>query len=413
MRKGLTAIGGTTGRIAACASLAAFVAGCSANVERTAGTSLLAGHGGPATAGAPIESRDLAPLGYAPPGAMGTAGTPGSLRERGWIVEGAPIVTVSAGDTANSLSQGFGVPASIILEANGLMSAQEVRPGQRLVIPTYVYREADVATAAPTPAAVGLGAPPSTLAAQAAEGRHVVQPGETLTLIAAAHRVPQADLAMLNGLAVDAALTPGQRLRVPPAAVVVAAPAPAPPAPSIEPSPVAPSPEPVVAAAPDPSPQVAPVAAEAQAPTVTAAVVDRPQAPAAAAPAAEGEAGFRWPVRGRIIAGFGKQADGNRNDGINLSVPAGTAVHAAQDGTVIYAGDELEGYGNLILVQHEDDWVSAYAHNEALKVSRGDTVRRGQPIASVGATGSVDQPQLHFELRRKSKPVDPLPHLKG
>jgi murein DD-endopeptidase MepM/ murein hydrolase activator NlpD len=122
---------------------------------------------------------------------------------------------------------------------------------------------------------------------------------------------------------------------------------------------------------------------------------------------------FRWPVRGRIISGFGTKPNGERNDGINLAVPAGTSVKAAEAGTVIYAGNELQGYGDLILIRHAGGWVSAYAHNSKMLVKRGDTVRRGENIATAGMTGSVSSPQVHFELRKGSKPVNPLDYLSG
>ncbi len=99
---------------------------------------------------------------------------------------------------------------------------------------------------------------------------------------------------------------------------------------------------------------------------------------------------FRWPVQGRIISGFGTRPDGGHNDGINVSVPQGTSVMAAENGVVAYAGDELKGYGNLVLIRHSNNWVSAYAHNDELLVKRGDKVRRGQVIAKAGATGSVE-----------------------
>jgi murein DD-endopeptidase MepM/ murein hydrolase activator NlpD len=116
---------------------------------------------------------------------------------------------------------------------------------------------------------------------------------------------------------------------------------------------------------------------------------------------------FRWPVRGRVVSGFGTKPDGGNNDGIDLAVPQGTSVMAAENGVVAYAGNELKGYGNLILIRHANNWVSAYAHNEEILVKRGDKVRRGQIIAKAGATGSVNQPQVHFELRKGSRPVDP------
>jgi murein DD-endopeptidase MepM/ murein hydrolase activator NlpD len=120
---------------------------------------------------------------------------------------------------------------------------------------------------------------------------------------------------------------------------------------------------------------------------------------------------FRWPVKGRVIAGFGTKPDGGHNDGINLAVPQGTSVKAAENGVVAYAGNELKGYGNLVLVRHANNWVSAYAHNEEILVKRGDQVRRGQVIAKAGATGSVSSPQVHFELRKGSRPVDPTKYM--
>ncbi|WP_244501817.1 murein hydrolase activator EnvC [Stappia sp. ES.058] len=120
---------------------------------------------------------------------------------------------------------------------------------------------------------------------------------------------------------------------------------------------------------------------------------------------------FRWPARGRIISDFGTKPGGTRNEGINLALPEGADIKAVEDGTVIYSGNELKGYGNLVLVRHDDGWVSAYAHGSDLLVKRGDAVSRGQTIAKAGSTGSVSQPQLHFELRRGNKPVDPMQYL--
>jgi len=144
----------------------------------------------------------------------------------------------------------------------------------------------------------------------------------------------------------------------------------------------------------------------------TAALTDRSNdAAEAAAEPGSASGHFRWPARGRLIASFGKRPDGNHNDGINIAVPQGTEIHAAESGRVAYAGDELKGYGNLVLIRHGNGWVSAYAHADQILVKRDDVVRRGQVIAKAGKTGTVDQPQLHFELRQGAKPVDPLPHL--
>ena len=112
-----------------------------------------------------------------------------------------------------------------------------------------------------------------------------------------------------------------------------------------------------------------------------------------------------------MISGFGATGKGRHNDGINIAAPRGTPVKAAENGVVAYAGNELRGFGNLLLIKHDGGWVTAYAHNEALLVRRGDRVRKGQTIARVGSSGGVSTPQLHFELRRGKNAVDPRKHL--
>ena len=122
---------------------------------------------------------------------------------------------------------------------------------------------------------------------------------------------------------------------------------------------------------------------------------------------------FRWPVRGKVITSYGAKTNGKSNDGINLAVPEGTPVKAAEDGVVAYSGNELKGYGNLVLVRHSNGYVTAYAHASELLVKRGDTIKRGQIIAKSGQSGEVGSPQLHFEIRKGSSPVDPLQFLNG
>jgi murein DD-endopeptidase MepM/ murein hydrolase activator NlpD len=114
-----------------------------------------------------------------------------------------------------------------------------------------------------------------------------------------------------------------------------------------------------------------------------------------------------WPVRGRVLASYGPGPDGTHNDGINIGAPRGAAVQAVDAGVVAYTGNELRGYGNLVLVKHANGWISAYAHCDQLLVKRGEKVTRGQVIARVGSTGNVGEPQLHFELRHGHKAVDP------
>lgn len=120
---------------------------------------------------------------------------------------------------------------------------------------------------------------------------------------------------------------------------------------------------------------------------------------------------FAWPVKGKIITGFGPIAKGRHNDGINIKAAAGTPVKAADSGTVAYAGNELKGFGNLVLIKHNDGWVTAYAHNQLLKVKKGQKVKRGEQIATVGSTGGVGTPQLHFETRAGKKALNPQNYL--
>ena len=128
-------------------------------------------------------------------------------------------------------------------------------------------------------------------------------------------------------------------------------------------------------------------------------------------PAPGGDLQFIWPVTGQVVSGFGPKAGGLHNDGINIAAPAGTPVRAAEDGVVSYVGNEIRGYGNLVLLRHTDGWVTAYAHNARNLVARGQMVLRGDVIASVGASGGIAQPQSHFELRQGTTAVNPIEHL--
>ena len=128
-------------------------------------------------------------------------------------------------------------------------------------------------------------------------------------------------------------------------------------------------------------------------------------------PPATANVRFSWPMNGRIISNFGTTIGGERNDGINIAASYGEPVHAAADGTVTYAGNDLKSYGNLVLIRHSDSYVTAYAHSERILVGRGDHVAKGQIIAYAGSTGDVNAPQLHFEIRRGVQPVNPRPLL--
>src|SRR6516164_6470537 len=242
-----------------------------------------------------------------------------------------------------------------------------------------------------------------------------VRRGQTLSGIAHAYHVPMRVLADANNLAPPYHIEAGQTLIIPaagqpasvPAPVALAALPPTQPEAAAVPrppegvgfdgtSPTAPEKPPTAEASSAPAPSM-----PALAPRASAA----PQEPAAASAPAGGT--FLWPVRGRVLAGYGSGPDGTHNDGINIAAPRGAPVEAADGGVVAYAGNELRGYGNLILVKHSNGWISAYAHCDLILVKRGEKVARGQTITRVGSTGSVAEPQLHFELRRGNHAVDP------
>ena len=172
----------------------------------------------------------------------------------------------------------------------------------------------------------------------------------------------------------------------------------------------------MAAAAPVPGPEGKPAdtkMAAAAPPPVAAAPAAAAAVAAIPAPPPKSGRGFIWPVKGEVIAEFGTTGKGQHNDGINIKVPPGTPVVAADDGVVAYSGNELRGFGNLLLIKHSDGWMTAYAHNQALLVKRGETVKRGQKIAKSGDSGGVSEPQLHFEIRQGTRAVDPQGILGG
>jgi murein DD-endopeptidase MepM/ murein hydrolase activator NlpD len=326
-----------------------------------------------------------------------------------WSWDGGIAVTVAPGETVESISRRHGVPVAVIMEANKLASPNAIQAGQRLVIPRY---SSPAVATAPQPSRLTAPAaprpvPPVTASAapRAAgpinSGVHVVAPGETLTKIAHLYGKSLAEIAKANNILPYSKLSIGDRIIIPGARVgsttTEAEPTAAPPAP-----PKASSNKAVASAAP------------AQSASMVTQAADNPGgADTAVKAATEATPGFRWPVRGRIIAGFGPKPNGQQNDGIDVAVPENTPIKAAEDGVVAYAGSELKGYGNLVLVRHPNGYVTAYAHAKELLVKRGDQIKRGDVIAKSGQSGNVDAPQLHFEVRKGSAPVDPMQFLNG
>lgn len=265
----------------------------------------------------------------------------------------ASAVKVGKGDTVYSIARRHKLSPRDIIDANNLRPPYELNVGQRLVLP---------------------------------QGRvHTVRSGEYLALIAKRYRSDAFSIARINGIRSPYTIYPGQQLRIPrtgSGAVVIAK-----------------TPPPKATRAP--TTKVTPTRPKATA-----------QAKAKVPPPPRRSGGkFSWPVKGRLLSSYGTKAKGLHNDGINIAAPRGTTVKASENGVVAYAGNEIRGFGNLLLVKHTGGWVTAYAHNDQLLVKRGDKVKKGQIIAKVGSTGSVSSPQLHFELRKGSTAVDPKKYL--
>jgi murein DD-endopeptidase MepM/ murein hydrolase activator NlpD len=319
-----------------------------------------------------------------------------------WTWEGGTPVTVGPGDTLETIAHAHGVPASAIMEANNISSPAAVYPGEHLVIPRYRSSgeplPPQTRMASTQPAAAPAGAPKFALTAPA--GTHVVAPGETLNSIARLYGKPVMVIAKANNIAPDTRVRVGDHIIIP---EMREAPHPAPVASRVG----APAAQPTGSVASADSPSAARIAEPVSPPAAAADNPVKTAEPVGNLPS------FRWPVRGRIIAAFGPKPNGLQNDGINLAVPEGTPIKAAEDGVVAYAGNELKGYGNLVLVRHSNGFVTAYAHASDILVKRGETVKRGEVIAHSGQTGNVTSPQLHFEIRKGATPVDPAQYLSG
>lgn len=280
----------------------------------------------------------------------------------------------------------------------------------------------------PPPVSAPAAPAPADRPAAQAGGTYTVEPGETLYGIARKTGASAAAIQSANNLSSPDSIRVGQRLVIPggntQAAKVAANPAPTPAAaPAKQEKPVtvaapveAPKPAQVqkpatVATYTPPATASSPSSGQATSSAQSASSSGETQQMAAISPEETGGGKLRWPVQGRVISQFGKSSGGKSNDGIDIAVPEGTSIRAAEAGTVIYAGDGLKGFGNTVLIRHEDGLVTVYGHASQLKVKRGDTVKRGQEIALSGMTGDADRPKLHFEVRRGTSPVNPMTYL--
>ncbi|UVK45750.1 peptidoglycan DD-metalloendopeptidase family protein [Mesorhizobium sp. AR07] len=349
----------------------------------------------------------------------------------------ATEIVVRDGETISGLAQHYKVPADVIMKVNGLSATKGLKTGQKLVIPAYAYSSKtepkvadakpakdgkhDLPATAPDKVAVLPQQPklkegksaaqvdasaaasqpkepkPQVAAAKAtgAAGTYTVQSGDTLSSIARKTGVGVVAIKQANGMQ-DGLLKIGQTLKVPAGGTATVA--------SAKPAKI----DPVTTATTQPAAKATPseTLASYTPPKKDSKVIQQAESDDAVAPDATGIGKMRWPVRGRVISNFGAG-----KDGVDIAVPTGTPVKAAENGVVIYAGDGLKEFGNTVLVRHENGLVTVYGHASSIEVQRGQKVKRGQEIALSGMSGTTDSPKLHFEVRKNSAPVDPSGYL--
>ncbi len=368
-----------------------------------------------------------------------------SNRVGGWTGAGGTAINIQSGETLYNVSKRYGVPVKEIMRVNNIQDASSVRVGQQVVIPTYIYSQnapisapdnnpgtkaasayrGNLGQADPNNVAVPTKSPqqmaalntnnaqPSNTIVQprakpkpwtedgsqesvpdysivtgsvgSSSGSYTVVSGDSLSKIASRYNVGTSSLMQVNGLQ-NSNIRIGQSLKIPGTAAATQV------AKATTSSKVAEAPQKYVKPTVDK--------------TVTNSVDTK-------APAATGIDVLRWPVSGKVVTAFGASKNGQPNDGIDISVPEGTAVKAAENGVVIYSGSDLENFGNLVLIRHAGGLVTAYAHNKSNSVAKNTQVTRGQVIAVSGRTGSATSPMLHFEVRKDSKPVNPIKYLGG
>jgi len=317
---------------------------------------------------------------YLPPGNVGGAGLPPPFAVASVSRSQLPPPIINNSTLAPALVS----PSTNATPQSTSVGSQQTMPAQTQSVVTarvtQPFQDSSV------PQTSGTSAP--TLTVVPNEGfKHTVESGESLYAIARRYNVKTDEIVRVNGLNSADQIFVGQKIIIPGREDLLAAQTAATPAPAASP-PVAPT-------TPTQPTRVASIAQSASV------------APETSTPPVAAAQGFRWPVNGRVIVDF----EQSRRTGINIEAPEGSVVRAAEGGTVIYIGDGIEGFGNLILVRHPNGYVSAYAHLKGFSVVQGAQVRRGDQIGSVGMTGSVNRPQLHFELRQGATPVDPMPLL--
>lgn len=322
-------------------------------------------------------------------------------------------ITVARGDTLYSIARKYDMKPADLAAMNNLSEPFTLSVGQRLRISApaeqTVSPDKNLKPATPQKKLPAIQAAPSRATTTRVDLTEItVAPGETLYSISRKYSVPVNDLAVMNNLTAPFSLSVGQRLRVPDLsdAPVRAA------AKSTTTVPAAKSPAKPAPKTAAPSVKNAPPAQVAPAPRKPAQKISSDPKKKLPKISARSSSKFSWPVRGKILSAYGAKSSGLFNDGINIAAARGAAVGAAENGVVAYAGNEVKGMGNLIIIQHSDGWMTVYAHMDSMTVRRGARVSVGQKIGSVGATGKVDRPQLHFEIRKGTKAYNPASYLK-
>jgi murein DD-endopeptidase MepM/ murein hydrolase activator NlpD len=280
-------------------------------------------------------------------------------------------ILVKGGDTLYGIARRHGIPIRKLIEANGLRPPFVIYPGKTLKTPGARI--------------------------------HIAQAGETAYGVARRYGVDMGSLVRINNIRPPYRLRSGQRLRLPDPRT----------------SNVARTTGTGRTEQDQRKPAVRPVRGPSSFPNKTTAsrqpapqpVWNKPAPRPLKAPPRRSGRKFLWPVKGKIIVAFGPRKGGFHNDGLNIAARAGTPIKAAENGVVAYVGNQLQGFGNLVLIKHSGGWMTAYAHGSRVFVRRGSVVKRGQTIARVGRTGNVNKPQLHFELRRGDRAVDPRRYL--
>ena len=341
----------------------------------------------------------------------------GTVKGNWRITDNSPRVEIRSGQTLSGIAAHYGVPQAEILKANNLKSGADLKFGKTLIIPVSGKGKsipkdllADGKKKIPTPdkmpqdqavlpnisardkAKNGDAQKLASNGKDNAEGStYEVKPGDSLAKIARANKVSIDAIKRANGMN-TASLKIGQKIAIPGADAMTTASIPKDNAVK----------------------QVADAKPKTYTPPVAEKSLDEVQKTAdngEDAPDATGIGKFRWPVRGAVIAGYGQNVEGTRNTGIDISVPEGTSVKAAENGVVIYSGSGLKDLGNTVLIRHDDGTVTVYGNAASLNVKRGDKVTRGQVVANSGMTGAAKRPKLHFEVRKNAVAVNPMTFL--